>query len=303
MAVGWEGHFGFSDIAEVNSPMHLSELKSHERIVKGIEEFVRADSNCSGLVLGGSFCRGTADENSDIDLWVIISDVNRITETLQNLSATFTKIGKPLFVQTRANLLGDEIFMRRVIFEDMVSCTIHMTSASDFPAPPRTTPIILVDKQENLEATSKSEFIPLVRDEFDDILGDFIFGSSAVFRAFIRGELWGAIFYLNLLRLPLFQSIRLSADIASLIPGCPNKRFEMDMPEMAQKGLNETLPAYSSESISSAFRYIVLRYLDVSHQIAVNEKFTEYLEQEELYKNILNYWLDQLGSSPHHAGM
>lgn len=275
------------------------QVAAHMQIIDAMKEIASKDPRCVALILGGSFGRGDVDRYSDIDFWLAVNDNRALESLLADMPSLMGTVGNPIFSVTQSDLPGFGVCMYRVVFDNMVLCDIHLNTISSLrPCPSRNRNYVLIDKTglyvQNTQRQPEIDTRISIEEEFEHILGWFVFDSSLVFRRLMKGELWSAIFYLNRCRVLLFKLLRLYVGSESIFRERPDREIEKDIPFHLRKGLEKSLPDYSTQSISQAFEFTVSCFLRLAHELAEREDLISDLTRAGTVTQILEYWCDYL---------
>lgn len=110
-------------------PDSFDQLPLHKAKVEVAARVLMADTTVVGLAVGGSFATGAADDYSDVDLWIAVTD-GELASIRSRAEATARACGK-LIAQFPAEHLGDPDHLI-VLYEDLVHVDFQYVDVSDF---------------------------------------------------------------------------------------------------------------------------------------------------------------------------
>lgn len=178
-------------------------MQSHDTwLAQRIIPWAEADPNIRGLAEVGSRAHdGPADEWADMDLIVLAEDVSRIVDD----DAWIHEIG-PHWVAVRHPGPFPDLPVRQVLFEGALDFDVIPMRAgrlSEMLDTPHIARLVgegfspIVDKDGEIAAAALTEptvftVLGIQRDEFDFVVGDFLFQTVWAAKHLRRGELWAA---------------------------------------------------------------------------------------------------------------
>ncbi len=132
-----------------------------ENLQKAIERFralCQADPRIVAAFVGGSLATGTADEYSDIDVYLIVAD-EAYASFFAERAAFMRQLGEPIFLE---DFDGFGFDMLLFIFEDGIKGELALAKASNFLHIHHGPYRVLVDKRELLKGVTFSiERVPV----------------------------------------------------------------------------------------------------------------------------------------------
>lgn len=242
-----------------------------ENLQKAVERFralCQADPRIVAAFVGGSLATGTADEYSDIDVYLIIAD-EEYASFFADRAAFMRQLGEPVFLEDFDGFGFDMVLF---IFEDGIKGELALAKASSFlhihEGPYR----VLVDKTGLLkEVTFPIERVPVEeqRQNLIEHLKFFWRGFLVMSQALGRGNLLSAATYLEGVRRRLVSVCRLSVDFQD---GGGHPRLEAILPSHLQEALCDAFPPVEREAMVEAARQMADLFQQVARPLAAQQK-------------------------------
>lgn len=240
--------------------MALEELtlpSNHRQVLDHFVSVCEADERISAAFLGGSYARGTRDEHSDLDLYVIATD-EAYEEVTAERAAFVYQLGEALFAEDFG--IPDTIFF---ILSNATEGEIAFARASDFSRIHAGPYKVLVDKASVLEGAvfsgkelAHSEQVESLRRQIYWFWHDLSHFTTAL----ARGQLWWAYGQLGALRNYCFNLARLEQNSADSEVGTEGYfKIEQAVPVEQLSSLEATCGALEPLAMLKAAR-VILRY-------------------------------------------
>jgi len=254
-----------------------------ENLQKTVERFramCQADPRIVAAFVGGSLATGTADEYSDIDVYLIIAD-EAYASFLADRAAFMRQLGEPVFLEDFDGFGFDMVLF---IFEDGIKGELALAKASSFlhihEGPYR----VLVDETGLLKGIAfPIERVPIEEQRRNLIahLRFFWRGFLVMSQALGRGNLLSAATYLEGVRRRLVSVCRLSVDFQD---GGGHPRLEAMLSPHLQEALCDTFPPVEREAIVKAARRMADLFRQVAWPLAAQQQiaYPDTLEQTVL---------------------
>jgi hypothetical protein len=258
-----------------------------------LERFVaacREDRRVVSAFLGGSHAAGTADEYSDLDLYLIVGDQNYDTFFAER-RAFLGRLGELVFFENFSDFGFDMVVF---IFSDGVEGELALGRASGFDHIHGGPFEVLVDKEGILEG----RVFPLHRPsevEQRETLRWLIYwfwrDLSEFNRAMVRGRLWTAHGLLEGLRLKCVNLARLKHEFFSTgMAGY--ERLEQTADAQDLGFLRATLCPLEREAMLEAAGRLAGFYLRTAPSLAIQEQIAYPADLEAVVMAKLEHWCD-----------
>jgi hypothetical protein len=225
------------------------------------------DWGVRALVVGGSIGQGRADENSDLDLFMVVENVRLdefCTHKVREMAELFGKVllfRGPVFVPSFG-------YSFSALLDDHLLVQINLNSPEMLK--PNTMgglgSIIIFDDSGDFKrfVVASEDIHPEPLDLFERSATFFWLRAVLTWRALKRGQVWMAARYLVDLRDQILLLKRLIHNTPPLNPNTPGKSIEHDLGLETLKDLEPTVPDASATSVVCAFRYSLLWYASES---------------------------------------
>jgi predicted nucleotidyltransferase len=256
-----------------------------------LDRFVAAcgeDTRVVAAFLGGSHAAGTADEYSDLDLYLIVDDQNYDTFFAER-RAFLGRLGEPVFFEDFSDFGFDMVVF---IFSDGVEGELALGRASGFDHIHGGPFEILVDKEGILEG----RVFPLLqstqaeqRETLRWLIYWFWRDLSEFNRAMVRGRLWTAHGLLEGLRLKCVNVARLEHEFFSVgMVGYENLEQAADARDL--ESLRATLCPLEREAMLEAAGRLVGFYLRTAPPLAIQQGIAYPADLEAVVLDKLQRW-------------
>ena len=256
-----------------------------------LERFVaacREDRRVVGAFLGGSHAAGTADEYSDLDLYVIVGDQNYDTFFAER-RAFLGRLGEPVFFEDFSDFGFDMVVF---IFSDGVEGELALGRASGFDHIHGGPFEVLVDKEGILEG----QVFPLLqstqveqRRKLRWLIYWFWRELSEFNRAIVRGRLWTAHGLLEGLRLKCVNIARIKHEFYS-VGMVGYKGLEEDADAQDLESLRATLCPLEREAMLEAAGRLAGFYLRTAPPLAFQQQIAYPEDLEAVVMDKLERW-------------
>ena len=248
----------------------------------------REDTRVVAAFLGGSHAAGTADEYSDLDLYLIVGDQNYDTFFAER-RAFLGRLGEPVFFEDFSDFGFDMVVF---IFSDGVEGELALGRASGFDHIHGGPFEILVDKEGILEG----RVFPLLqstqaeqRETLRWLIYWFWRDLSEFNRAMVRGRLWTAYGLLEGLRLKCVNVARLEHEFFSVgMVGYENLERAADARDL--ESLRATLCPLEREAMLEAAGLLVGFYLRTAPPLAIQQGIAYPADLETVVLDKLQRW-------------
>lgn len=259
---------------------------NHQAILDRFVAACRADERIIAAFLGGSYARGTMDEHSDLDLYVITTD--EAYDTIVADRAAFVhQLGEPLFAEDFG--IPDTIFF---VFADGTEGEMGFARASAFDHIHTGPAKLLVDKANILDGAvfkgkelAQSEQIEMLRRQLNWFWHDVSHFTTAL----ARGQLWWAYGQLGALRTYCFNLARLEQDFADTVVGTEGYfKIEQAVPVEQLSPLEATCCPLEPLAMLKAARVILRYYKEKAFPLAETHGIPYPIELERVVTERLN---------------
>ena len=235
-----------------------------EAALDSFRSAAQADPRVVAAFVGGSLAVGSADQYSDLDLYVILADEHYDSFFAERV-AFVRQLGQPVLLQDFNGFGFDMIVF---MFENGVKGELGLARASRFlhihGGPYR----VLVDKAALLEGvTFPGERVPYEqqRSNLEQMLQAFWRDLDLATGALGRGHLLSAMAYLEELRRKLVRVCRIRLDFAD---GGDHPRPEALLTPSALEQLERTYPHLQRDEMLAALRACVQLFQQVARPMA-----------------------------------
>jgi hypothetical protein len=231
-------------------------------------DVAKADSRVVGVALVGSNAAGTADEHSDLDLFIVAED-DSFEDFVSGRDAFLAAVGKPLFIESWDR--RDRWFF---VFEGGGDGDLAVVPASAVGEAFNAPFAPLLDKRgvfEGVEVVGPAEREPgaAQRAAMQRRIIGFWHDYAHFVTAWSRGQWWWAQGQLEVLRGMCTSLLRLAADASDGEGGDePYWKVELTLPEEQLARLQPTLNTFEPGSMLSAGRAIAVLYRELASQLA-----------------------------------
>jgi hypothetical protein len=233
-------------------------------VVERFTALCQADPRVVAAFVGGSLATGTADEYSDLDLYLITADED-YDRFFAERGTFMRQLGEPVYLEDFGGFGFDMVLF---IFADGSKGELALAKASHFVhihgGPYR----VLVDKGGLLKGvTSPVDQIPPKeqRHNLERAMASFWRYLYLLTGALGRGRLLTAAEYLEGLRRPLVRVCRMSADFGD---GGSHPAAEAVLPEHLITALSRTYPRLDRQEMTAAAREAVCLFQEVAKPLA-----------------------------------
>lgn len=190
--------------------------QNHQTFVDHFVAACRADDRVMAAFLGGLYAKGTADEFSDLDLYVITTDL-AYADFMAGREVFLRLLGEPVFAEN-----FDPLNLTLFIYADGVEGELGVGHAGAFThihgGPYR----VLLDKQNLLDGVEFPSFQPERSEQIEKLRGQIVWfwhDLSHFITALGRGQLWWARGQLEALRRCYLNLARLREDLFDAAEG------------------------------------------------------------------------------------
>ncbi|MEE9615658.1 MAG: aminoglycoside 6-adenylyltransferase [Anaerolineae bacterium] len=254
-----------------------------ENLQEAVERFralCQADPRIVAAFVGGSLATGTADEYSDIDVYLIVAD-EAYASFFADRAAFMRQLGDPVFLEDFDGFGFDMVLF---IFEDGIKGELALAKASSFLHIHGGAYRVLVDETGLLKGvTFPIERVPVEeqRQNLIEHLKFFWRGFLVMSQALGRGNLLSAATYLEGVRRRLVSVCRLAVDFQD---GGGHPRLEAMLPSHLQEALCGAFPLVEREAMVEAARRMADLFQQVARPLAAQQKidYPDALEQTVL---------------------
>jgi len=233
-----------------------------------LQRFVEAcqgDPRIVAAFLGGSFANGTADEHSDLDIYMVIAD-DAYDNFFAERSSFMHRLGRPVFLED-FNTFGFEMVI--FTFADGVEGELALAPESHFEHIHGGAYKALVDKKGVLEGKVFPLLTPTEEQQIQTLrhliywfwedLSHFITGLN-------RGQLWLAYSYIEQTRRKCVNLAHLLHDFTAEPGGYA--KVEKEVPEAQLLALESTFCPLARHSMLQAAETIVRVYKEIAPPLA-----------------------------------
>jgi predicted nucleotidyltransferase len=236
---------------------------NHQSFLDRFVAACMADSRVVAAFLGGSHAKGTADQFSDLDLTMIVTDAD-YDRFYAERAAFLRPIGEPIFLETFGN--PNIVFL---IYPDGAEVELWFASPSRLRhiqcGPFR----VLLDKSGILASAEFPEHRPTEADQHErlrQLLAWFWHDMSHFTTAMARGDLWWANGQLEELRRFCMNLAQLSEDFTVEAEG--HEKVDLALPAAALAPLAATCCPLERGAMLQAGRILVQYYQDLARPLA-----------------------------------
>jgi hypothetical protein len=239
-----------------------------EALAARFVETAKADPRIVAVALVGSNAAGTADDHSDLDLFLVTED-SAFEDFIAGRDAFLAAVGEPLFVESWGHL--DRWFY---VFAGGGDGDLTVVPASRVAHAFTASFVPLLDKAGVLEgvspvAWSPRQFGPADKVQVQRRLVGFWHDYAHFVTAASRGQWWWANGQLEVLRGMCLNLLRLAADPTDPEVGEePYWKVELTLPPAELARLEPTLNAFEPASMLSAGRALAVLYRELATQLA-----------------------------------
>jgi predicted nucleotidyltransferase len=238
--------------------------KDLQEAVERFRALCQADPRVVAAFVGGSLATGTADEYSDIDVYLIVAD-EAYDSFFAERAVFMRQLGEPVYLEDFDGFGFDMVLF---IFEDGIKGELALARASSFlhihEGPYR----VLVDKRGLLEGvTFPIERMPVEeqRRNLEHLLKSFWRQLFLLNSALGRGWLLSAASYFEGMRRQLLHVCRLSVDFSASGDKPP---LESLLPEQLVVDLRQTFPRLDREEMVAAVQEAVCVFQRIAKPLA-----------------------------------
>jgi predicted nucleotidyltransferase len=256
-----------------------------------LERFVaacREDTRVIAAFLGGSHAAGTADEYSDLDLYLIVGDQN-YDAFFAERGAFLGRLGEPVFFEDFSDFGFDMVVF---IFSDGVEGELALGRASGFDHIHGGPFEVLVDKEGILEG----RVFPLLqstqaeqRETLRWLIYWFWRDLSEFNRTMVRGRLWTAYGLLEGLRLKCVNVARLKHEFSS-VGMVGYKELEQAADARDLESLRATLCPLEREAMLEAAGRLIGFYLRTAPPLSIQQGIAYPADLEAVVMDKLQRW-------------
>ena len=261
------------------------------RMLRRLPDYVEA------VGIGGSYAAGTADKDSDIDIFILVKD-EQISDAIHNFPAFAATIDE-ILLQKGATWIERYGYVFSFLFTNIGNCQFMVNDSGTLDnSPPRGRTRIIYDSTGFFTGFTKK----MVNSTWDysSIFGQavnkFWLRVLSTVRAIRRGQLWLAHSYLTDLRHQSFIVERLLHKSDPIDYRAPEKCIEEDIGDLISMEYRLTCPSYNSEELIIGLTSMIKRFCYISHQVSKQHNYPYQTKGEcvvlGIVKNMLNIFID-----------
>jgi predicted nucleotidyltransferase len=251
----------------------------HQATIDRFTQLCQADPRVVAAFLGGSYASGTADEHSDLDLYLVTSHT-AYADFFAGRMAFIRRLGDPVFAEDFNGFGFDMIVF---IFANHVEGELALAGEDRFGHIHGGPFKVLVDKKDILSEADFPLNRPSLREQrqaLHHLVHWFWRDVSLFLTALKRKRLWTAYGYLESLRLKCINLACLRLDFTMWAEGYEKLEQIVDTRELAP--LQATFVPLSREAMFDAVHTLVRFYQEIASELASQHGEPYPLELEQL---------------------
>jgi predicted nucleotidyltransferase len=256
----WNLAFMLGGPSEEDNKMEVGSV-AQQTVLQRFIEACRDDPRVLAAFLGGSFAGGTADEYSDLDIYLVTTS-EAYDDFFSERHSFMRRLGEPVFLED-FNTFGFDMLI--FTYSDGVEGELALAPESQFEHIHGGPYKVLVDKKRILEGKEFPLLAPTEDQQLQTLqhliywfwedLSHFITGMN-------RGQLWLAYSYIEQMRRKCVNLAHLRHDFTVELSGYA--KVEQDVPEEQLLPLHATFCPLDPEAMLQAARTIVSVYKQIA---------------------------------------
>jgi predicted nucleotidyltransferase len=261
-------------------------ISSGERqsVLQRFAEACETDERVVAAFLGGSFAAGTADEHSDLDLYLIATD-EAYDDFFAQRQAFMRRLGQPVFLEDFNDFGFDMVWFT---FADGVEGELALARESRFDHIHGGPYKVLVDKKGLLDGKTFPLY-KLTEEQQRRTLHQLIYwfwdNLSHFITAMHRTQLWTAYGSLDEMQMKCLKLVRLARDFTSEHTAYSN--VERIVPEQELLPLKTTCSPLEAEAMLQAACTLVQAYREIAPPLATKHGLTYPVDYDKVISNRL----------------